>query len=179
MNPDSVFGSEWTLGDDGLLFRRGARILMFDTDDRLLLIRGHDWGKNDRSWWFTVGGGYGEEEDPLDGVMREALEETGITLERSQVIGPVGSRSAIFDFALRTVRQDEVFFVAHGVAGTVEPAALSDIETELLDEFRWWDLDELEDAQQAGETIYPLDLVSFARTVRFGWDGEVRRLSSS
>lgn len=177
MDPDEVFGDEWRLGEDGLLFRKGARILMFDDQGRLLLIRGHDWGQEDRSWWFTVGGGLGWDEDPREGVIREALEETGIALSHGQVQGPIAHRSAVFDFVLRTVRQQELFYVAYGVQGELAPAALSSLETHLLDEYRWWDLTELGAAQAAGETLYPLDLVPFAQQLAAGWDGTIRELS--
>ncbi len=179
IDPDKVFGPEWQPGPDGLLFRRGARILIFDEFDRLLLIRGHDWGKAERSWWFTVGGGYRREEDARAGVIREAREETGILLGREDVVGPVGERSAVFDFALRTVRQDELFFYARVAGAAVDPAGLTGWETQLLDEYRWWHLDDLHEAQAAGETLYPSDLVPFAKWLVDGWDGTIRQLSGT
>ena len=171
------FGADWATDETGMLFRNGARILIFDEMDRLLLIKGHDWGEASRQWWFTVGGGLLTDEDPLAGVLREAYEETGLALDASDIVGPVGQRSAVFEFALRTVRQDELFFVARGVSGEINPAGLSEPETQLLDEYRWWHLDDLADAQRAGETVYPLDLVDFARSVVTDWDGTVRQLS--
>ncbi len=176
MHPDTVFGDDWQPGPDGMLFRNGARVLLFDERGRLLLIRGHDWGKADRSWWFTVGGGLEPGEDARAGAAREALEETGISLEPGELEGPVAERSAIFDFALRTVRQDELFFVAHVEARELDTSGQTAWEVQLLDEYRWWDLTELEAAQEGGATLYPGELVGLARGVVGGWDGVVRRL---
>ncbi|HHW82932.1 MAG TPA: NUDIX domain-containing protein, partial [Actinomycetales bacterium] len=80
------------------------------------------------------------------GAAREALEETGISLEPGELEGPVAERSAIFDFALRTVRQDELFFVAHVEARELDTSGQTAWEVQLLDEYRWWDLTELEAA---------------------------------
>lgn len=176
VDPDLVFGEDWRPGPDGILFREGARVLLFDEHRRLLLIRGHDWGKVDRSWWFTVGGGLSQGEEPRQGAVREALEETGISLTPSELEGPVAERSAIFDFALRTVRQDEVFYVAHVEAAELDTSGQTAWETAVLDEYRWWDLDELAAAQDAGETLYPGELVDLARGVVDGWDGTLRTL---
>ena len=49
----TVLGDDWVLGDDGLRFRRAARVLLLDAEDRLLLVRGHDVDQPERSftWW--------------------------------------------------------------------------------------------------------------------------------
>ncbi len=74
----SSLGPDWVLGDDGLYFRRGARVLLLDDADRLLLVRGHDLDQPERSWWFTVGGGVDPGESDLDAAVREVREETGM-----------------------------------------------------------------------------------------------------
>ncbi|MDO5494984.1 MAG: NUDIX domain-containing protein [bacterium] len=176
VDPDSAFGDDWQPGPDGMLFRNGARVLLFNEHGHLLLIRGHDWGKEDRSWWFTVGGGLEHREDPRAGAVRETREETGIELQPEELEGPVADRSAIFDFALRTVRQDELFFVAHVHARELDTSGQTAAEAHLLDEYRWWNLDDLQAAQRAGATIYPGELVGLARSVVGGWDGTLTHL---
>lgn len=176
ISADQVFGPDWVPGPDGVLFREGARVLIFDEVGRLLLIKGHDWGKEDRSWWFTVGGGLSSGEDPRRGAVREVEEETGIILSSVELVGPVAERSATFGFALRTVRQDEVFYVAHVEAIELDTSGQTASERALLDAYAWWDLDELEAAQEAGETLYPDEVVDLARSVVGGWDGVTRVL---
>lgn len=54
----------------------GCRVLAFDAQDRLLLIR-HSYGSRR---WMLPGGGIGAKESPIGAAMRELLEETGCTL---------------------------------------------------------------------------------------------------
>ena len=58
--------------------RHAARVLLFDQNDRVLLIRGREPG-NPATFWFTPGGGLDPGEDDLDGARRELREETGLT----------------------------------------------------------------------------------------------------
>lgn len=54
----------------------GCRVLAFDADGRLLLIR-HSYGSGN---WMLPGGGIGRGEDPLAAALRELREEAGCTL---------------------------------------------------------------------------------------------------
>lgn len=55
--------------------RPAARVVLLDTDDRVLLIRSK-W--DGRSLWFTPGGRIEEGESPEEAARRELHEETGI-----------------------------------------------------------------------------------------------------
>lgn len=170
-------GREWVLGHDGLWFRRGARVLILDDQDRVLLLRAHDLDQPERSWWFTVGGGIDEGEDARAAALREAVEEVGIVLDPASLVGPVLTRSAVFDFARVLCRQDEVFFLArvetvHG-AGT-DRSAWTPIEHATVDEVRWWALDEL---AEVDIEVYPEGLVELVRRLLGGWDGTVPHLA--
>jgi len=50
--------------------------------------------------------------------VRELFEETGLSLAPSDLVGPVYSRSAVFDFFRESCRQEEVFFVARDADGS-------------------------------------------------------------
>ena len=73
--------SEWSPDTDGILRRSAARVILFDPEGRIFLIRGHDVGDLEHTWWFTVGGGIDSSENPRDGACRELLEETGYKSE--------------------------------------------------------------------------------------------------
>lgn len=170
----SQLGSEWVLGPDGLRRRDGARILLLDGEGRILLQRAHDVDNPSRSWWFTVGGGIQPGEDPRDAAVRELAEETGIQLKRSALIGPVATRSAVFDFLAETVRQDEVFFLAT-LPGGARPASdgWTAVERLFLDSQEWVEIDEI---PRIEVEVFPADLHELLTELAGGWDGHVREL---
>lgn len=163
-------GPEWVPDEQGIPHREAGRVVLFDPAGRLLLAIGHDLHQPDRHWWFTIGGGLVAEESPREGASRELREETGIRVLPSQLVGPVLYRRAEFDFLNVTARQDEWFFLAHTARVALDRAGWTDLEREVVDGQKWWDLDELE-AESRRVQVYPRDLVTLARSWRQGWDG--------
>ncbi|MDO5701310.1 MAG: NUDIX domain-containing protein [Bowdeniella nasicola] len=171
-----AFRDEYDVGPSGYPERQAARVLLIDRDGRVLMVRGHDIQDPDHWWWFTPGGGLNCGEDPADGARRELYEETGISLARSDLEGPVARRSAEFRFTGATLVQHEVFYVAHvaDAAPSTSSACLTDLEEQVLDEFAWFTAKELSDKAEAGEKVYPEALPQLLmRLVREGWDGDV------
>jgi 8-oxo-dGTP pyrophosphatase MutT (NUDIX family) len=167
-------GPDWVPGPDGVPFRRGARLILLDEADRVLMVLGHDVDNPARHWWFTPGGGIDPGESAVDAVVRELREETGLEVDPDEVVGPVATRSAAFDFHRRTVRQDEVFFVTRiDRPGALVTDGWTSVERSFMDELRWWDLDDLE---AVDVEVFPADFVPLVRDLRHGWDGVVRRL---
>ncbi|QDB79374.1 NUDIX domain-containing protein [Georgenia wutianyii] len=175
--PDDVLGyglgPEWVPGPDGIPFRAAARVVVLDPDDRVLLVRGHDSGQTSRSWWFTVGGGLEPGEDARAGAVRELREETGLRVGPDDLEGPVLVRSAVFDFARVTCRQDEEFFLARVSETSLDVTGWTELEREVVDELRWWELDDLDAAVAAGTVVYPAGLAALVRRLAAGWDGSV------
>lgn len=171
-----ALGPDWQLGADGLRWRQAARVIVLDDADRVLLIRGHDADRPSRSWWFTPGGGIEPGESPRAAALRELREETGIRLDDGALVGPVFTRSAVFDFFAERCRQDEQIFLARTTAQ--DPVASRDTwtpwELELLDDVRWWT-----PADLAEETIevFPEGLAGLVRGLLDGWDGVARHLA--
>ncbi|QCB95289.1 NUDIX domain-containing protein [Cellulomonas shaoxiangyii] len=158
-----------------MLFRRAARVILLDEHDRVLLVRGHDADQPERSWWFTVGGGLDDGEDVRAAAVREVREETGIALAVDALVGPVFTRSAIFDFFAQHCRQDEEIFLARvssADVGALSRAGWTDVEQDVIDELRWWDLDAL---AAVDLEVFPEDLAELVRSVLV-WDGRVRHL---
>ncbi len=167
-------GPDWVPGPDGVPFRRGARLILLDRADRVLMVQGHDVDQPERHWWFTPGGGIDAGESSVDAAVRELLEETGLVLDPTDVVGPVATRSAVFDFRRQAVRQDEEFFLARiDEPGPMVTDGWTEVERAFMDELRWWELDALDlvDTQ-----VYPEAFVPLVRELIGGWDGVVRRL---
>lgn len=176
--PDDVgvtqLGADWVAGPDGVPFRRGARLILLDERDCVLMVRGHDVDNPGRHWWFTVGGGIDPGESAVAAAARELTEETGLTIDPATLAGPVATRTAAFNFARQTVRQDEEFFLARiHEPGPVVTDGWTDVERLFVDEICWWDLDDL---AAAGEQVYPEGFVDLVRGLLGGWDGAVRTL---
>jgi 8-oxo-dGTP pyrophosphatase MutT (NUDIX family) len=143
----------------------------------VLLVEGHDLDRPERHWWFTVGGGIAAGESPQEAAARELFEETGLQVQPQELVGPVLTRTAIFDFLGHPICQDEQFFVLH-LDRAREPGELSDagwtsVERDFMDGMRWWPLAEL---AAAAVVVYPAELAGVAAQLVDGWDGIVREL---
>jgi len=170
-------GEGWRIGDDGLPFRRAARVLLFDGEGRLLLVQAHDAQQPERIWWFTVGGGIDPGETAREAVVREVLEETGLSIDVDALVGPVAARSSVFDFFARAVRQDEEFFVARlGCPVTDEQLATegwTEVERHFVDSLHWFPPEEL---AAIDVEVFPVELPELLAWLAPGWDGTVMLL---
>ncbi|GEA80543.1 NUDIX hydrolase [Cellulomonas uda] len=174
--PDHALGPEWTRGADGMLSRTAARVILLDEHDRVLLIRGHDADQPERSWWFTVGGGIDAGESAREAAVREVREETGIVLADDALVGPVLTRSAIFDFFFEHCRQDEEIFLARVPASSFvaeDRSGWTALEQDVIDELRWWSLADLAAVEIE---VFPEGLATLVAGLLPQWDGETRHL---
>lgn len=170
--------SQWPLDAEGFPHRQAARAVIFDSTGRIFMILGHDFDDLNHRWWFTVGGGIDPGESPREGVAREVFEETGLRVAPQRFIGPVLFRESTFYFAKDTRRQDELFFLL--TVDDDERAVIDNddhswtaLESSLLDEQRWWKLEDLENVE---EPVYPQGLTTMAAQWLSGWDGQCRHV---
>jgi len=137
--------------------RVGGRLLLVDSDDRVLLIEERLDISATATQWLVPGGGVESGETPLQAAVRETYEETGIVVEADQAVELHTYRRFWTDY-LRDVRYDQVdhiFLARLATARAAQPVALTDDEQRLVIAPRWWTLDEL---RASAETFEPADL---------------------
>jgi 8-oxo-dGTP diphosphatase len=138
--------------------RQTARVLLFDSAGRVLLIRCLVT-RSDRKpfeFWLTPGGEIEPGEQPLAAAHRELLEELGLDLE---VRGPAYTERNQFEHWGEMRDNTDFVFLARCPAG-VAPAlcGVTADEIAIMRELRWWSAEEVSAALAAGERIFPVDL---------------------
>ena len=138
---------------DSRPIRRSARILVIDSDGRLLLFRFTPKGRP--AFWGTPGGALNEGESFEEAAGRELFEETGI---KAEVDREVDRRESLFT----TFNDIEVRAVERYFAVRVDPCELdasghTDEEREWMLTHRWWTQEEL---AALDEAVYPPDILS-------------------
>ena len=120
--------------------RPTARVVLLDREDRILLMKGRLPGLPRPGAWFTVGGGVEAGETYLDAAAREIQEETGI-LDFS--LGPVvWVREGVLNLPEPTLLTEQ-YVVARCDGIEPDRTGWNAIERELIDDIRWWTLQEL------------------------------------
>jgi 8-oxo-dGTP pyrophosphatase MutT (NUDIX family) len=127
---------------DGPVRRQAVRALLLDERDRVLLFRGCDPHRPERTFWFTPGGGIDPGETPEECLAREVREETGLVALEP---GPaVWTRRARFSFMGVSIDQHETFYLARCRAFDVDTSGFTDYERASTTEHRWWTVAEIE-----------------------------------
>jgi 8-oxo-dGTP pyrophosphatase MutT (NUDIX family) len=133
--------------------RQAGRVLLLDSQGRVLLFRGGDPAAPERgTWWFTIGGGLEPGESVRDGAARELFEETGLRCDPAELQGPVHEEETVFDFATLSIRQHSTFFVLRVDGHEVDVSGFEELEASSIVEHRWW---ALQDLRETAELFYP------------------------
>jgi ADP-ribose pyrophosphatase YjhB (NUDIX family) len=142
--------------------RFGARVLVIDSHERVLLFRLIN-PRSGNTWWATPGGGVEKGEKSVDAARRELFEETA--MEAADLVGPVWVDDHWFRTAEDLVHQSDRYFLLRVDHPDVDTRGLDAIETETMVEHRWWSIPELESSDQK---VYPNGLGAHLRALLAG-----------
>ncbi|GJD99851.1 NUDIX hydrolase [Methylobacterium isbiliense] len=149
--------------------REIARALVFDPQDRLLLIayeavRDVDPARpGERCFWFMPGGGIEPGESPEEACLRELEEEIGVT---GVPLGPLVARcDGPFTLFNKPRIAHERYFVVRLPDDRIDTARLAETEDNPVLGTRWWTLDEL---AATCERVEPAGLAALARRLAAG-----------
>jgi 8-oxo-dGTP pyrophosphatase MutT (NUDIX family) len=119
--------------------REAVRCLVVDRAGRALLVRYVD-RRVPGGWWGAPGGGLDPGEDHLAAVRRELAEE----LARDHLrVGPfIGRRCHTFWLG-RWMTQRERWVLCRAEPFEIDPAHVTTLAAEAIQELRWWSADEL------------------------------------
>jgi 8-oxo-dGTP pyrophosphatase MutT (NUDIX family) len=145
--------------------RPTARVVLLDPANRILLMRARmPSNPTGPSFWFTVGGGAEPGETPQETAAREVVEETGLL---DAELGPIVwySEAILHDERKQPFRLIERFLVARTQGGALSRHGWQALERQLVDELRWWTLEEL---SRTDAKIYPEGLAELLVDVLAG-----------
>jgi len=139
--------------------RPSARLILLDRQDRLFLFKVHTPAIYDPAdpfhepFWVMIGGLVDPGEEYLDAAIREAKEETGLSVEGE--VRWVWKRERIMQWRERQVLHRERFFLGRAAPGVVDTSGLDAREKSWTLDHRWWNADEI---AASSERFEPKDL---------------------
>ena len=127
--------------------RRAARLIVVDSNHRVLLLRYID--VDGRAYWATPGGGVEDGETVEQAAKREAYEELGA---KTAKVHELWTGHAEFCIQQRPVIQTKTFFLLDCGPVVLDRHLEQAHRDEGIKEARWWTLGEIETAD---ELIFP------------------------
>ncbi len=141
--------------------RQAARVVVFDCDGAILLVRYID-GRPGRPahYWATPGGAVEPGETHRNAAQRELLEETGLEAEVGRELW---SRRVLLDLPAGMIEQDERYFLVQLAEAT---PVVRNTSPEDIVGHRWWPLPEL---GTTGDVVFPDGLLLFLAEAGFDY----------
>mgnify|MGYP003386013074 FL=1 len=143
--------------------RPTTRVLLLDRQDRILLLKGrpHANAKGEGAW-FTVGGGLEPGETHHDAAAREIVEETGF--HDFELGAVVWVREGVLAIPEPTHFREQ-YIVARCQGREPRRDGWTSVERELIEDIRWWTLDDL---QTTAERVFPPGLAGLLSPILRG-----------
>jgi len=141
------------------VLRIGARTLVIDAAERVLLFVSHD-ERDGHAFWFPPGGASEGDETAEETALRELREETG--LRDVTLVAEIWRRRGIATWGGVTYDSRERWFLARVPESAVDTAGFSEVEQALIAGHRWWTLDELD---ASTDRLVPANLAALVRTL--------------
>lgn len=136
-------------------------MMVFDAAGRVLLIRCAVTRRDGEfQFWLTPGGEIEAGETPAQAAQRELREELGVELE---VFGPVYEEATQFEHQGEMRDNYDFVFAARCNAGAPVLRGVTADEIAMMQEIRWWTVEEIVAAIILGERIFPTDLAGRVR----------------
>ena len=145
-------------GSSAARLRRSARVFLFDPAGNVLLIRFvAQREEGPFVFWVTPGGEVEANEGDRAAAERELFEELGL---RVPLLGPVHEEhGGSYVHLGETVRNYDVFFAARCEREEPRLSGVTEDEIRLMQEARWWTLEEL---KTTSERVFPMEIVRVA-----------------
>ena len=133
--------------------RSSARVLVIDSEQRVLLLRGADPARPQFPIWHAPGGGIDPGETAERAARRELREEVGLDCDD---LGPVvWTRRMVFSFDGTVYDQDEVYFVQHVDRHVVNTQGHTPLERRYLTGHGWFSVEAI---RATSDLMAPADL---------------------
>lgn len=140
--------------------RTAVRVVVLDSEDRVLLFHTHDPTYPElETWWELPGGGLEGGESRAEAAVRELREETGLVVTTADVVDPGWRRLASFRYRGRRHLQHETVVTVrvHRRQPVVDGRLRVGFEDEDYFDWAWWTIDQLVGSD---EQFYPRSLPS-------------------
>ena len=137
--------------------RIGARILVLDPADHVLLFSSYD-ERDGHRFWVPPGGGREGDETAEETARRELWEETAI--RDVDDVTEIWRRRGIATWGGVTYDSRERWFIGRVREASVDTSGFTEQEQSLIAGYRWWSIDEL---TAATERLVPPNLAVLLR----------------